>query len=239
MPRFCTFLSSPSLRVNSQTSPSRAPCRAPHAHSPWGHFVFCVSVCLSFFAIVDTEPADPTSNAASWKTGRDPPQPFTAPGSAGSLPEGTGPCVSSPLPYPHLLSGLPGTRLCVHSIHVRVSDGSACGCLSERLAPCWGRPRVCSLLCSFSWGTCHETIIYCTRFVYLEKRWKLLVALSSSGWVSVGCHCHLQVPRGHTRHSVAPLVLVPIPSPPDPRGRPPTPTPRTLGQTPFRVSCCL
>lgn len=44
-------------------------------------------------------------------------------------------------------------------------------------------------------GSFFKKIIYCTNFVYLEKRLKLFVALSSSGWVSVGCHCHLQIPR--------------------------------------------
>lgn len=44
-------------------------------------------------------------------------------------------------------------------------------------------------------GTCYKKIIYCTSFVYLEKRLKLFVALSSSGWVSVGYHCHLRVPK--------------------------------------------
>jgi hypothetical protein len=76
-----------------------------------------------------------------------------------------------------------------------------CGCVRERLVHSGGecvgvcREGPLSLLCYFSWGTFYKKIIYCTSFVYLEKRLKLFVALSSSGWVSVGCHCHLQVPR--------------------------------------------
>lgn len=80
--------------------------------------------------------------------------------------------------------------------------GGVCGCV----------PSAPLLLCYFSWGTFYKKIIYCTSFVYLEKRLKLFVALSSSGWVSVGCHCHLQVPRQieATWNTVWPL---PSPSP--------------------------
>lgn len=72
----------------------------------------------------------------------------------------------------------------------------------ERVVHCVGgecvgvfREHPLSLLSYFSGGTFYKKIIYCTSFVYLEKRLKLFVALSSFGWLSVGYHCHLQVPK--------------------------------------------
>lgn len=64
--------------------------------------------------------------------------------------------------------------------------GGVCGCVQR------GPPLTLVLLLR---GYMFQKIIYCTSFVYLEKRLKLFVALSSSGWVSVGYHCHLQVPK--------------------------------------------
>lgn len=78
---------------------------------------------------------------------------------------------------------------------------SVCACERETGSLCGGecvgvfREHPLSLLCYFSRGTFYKKIIYCTSFVYLEKRLKLFVALSSFGWLSVGYHCHLQVPK--------------------------------------------
>lgn len=103
--------------------------------------------------------------------------------------------------------------------------GGVCGCVLS--APL--------LLCYFSWGAFYKKIIYCTSFVYLEKRLKLFVALSSSGWVSVGCHCHLQVPREieATWNAVWPL---PSPSPPPTHLIQEEGSPSALGHDPLVMS---
>lgn len=118
--------------------------------------------------------------------------------------------------------------MCLYIVDICVCE-SLCVCVDvrERLAH-WGwggSVWVCSERAPFNscvaspGGYMFQKIIYCTSFVYLEKRLKLFVALSSSGWLSVGYHCHLQVPknsRPRERKRGSPIPI-PTPSPPDPR----------------------
>lgn len=61
--------------------------------------------------------------------------------------------------------------------HWGAGGGAACECIQR------GPPLTLVLLLP---GYMFQKIIYCTSSVYLEKRLKLFVALSSSGWISVG-----------------------------------------------------
>lgn len=119
----------------------------------------------------------------------------------------------------------------VHSIHSACVSSSVCVWMRERPVHCWGGEGggvcVCSERAPFNYcvtsrgGTFYEKIIYCPSFVYLEKRLKLFVALSSSGWLSVGYHCHLLVPKNL---EAAWSQMWPLPSPsqnPIPRPLPP------------------